>query len=85
MSWFKPKLNPHEWRKAPEPGPWQGLGQTWNYVDTVTGRIDDAQITKRSDENYYVVWVRGASYGHYGTIEDAFRAAEETCKRRKIA
>jgi hypothetical protein len=87
MSWFtKQKPNAHEWRKSKPPNPtYQGLGTTWSYVDLVTGRLDDGTVTKRTDESYFIVWVRGASYGHFDTFDNAKAMVEKICKDRGIA
>lgn len=43
----------------------------WNAVCPKTGRMDDIEIWERPNDHRYVLWVRGAGYGEYTSLEYA--------------
>jgi hypothetical protein len=73
-----------DWRLLNENKADKGLGREWDYVCVPTGRADDAQVTKRSDEDHYSVWSRGGGYGEFETLEQAKSQGEKIVKIRKL-
>lgn len=66
-------LSSHHWERRTGQQDNVPYDEQYDWVDDATGRRDDCQI-EHDISNPYILWVRGAGYGSYTTLEQAQNA-----------